>query len=255
MLLQGKTIIVTGGNSGIGEAIALAAAAEGANIVIDYVTNEDETNSIIAKIEAAGGRAVGVDADVSKVDDLHTLVATAVEAFGQLDVIVNNAGVEVRTSILDTTEQQYAHVLDINLKSAFFGTQLAAKQFIKQGTPGLVINISSVHEDWPMPGNVAYCVSKGGTRMLTRTAGVELGQHGIRVVNVAPGAVATPINTATMNDPEKLKQLDAAIPLGRIADPSQVADMVVFLASGKAAYMTATTVFIDGGIMQGSVGL
>jgi glucose 1-dehydrogenase len=254
MLLTGKTIIVTGGNSGIGEAIVLAAAAEGANIVIDYVTNEAETD-IIAKIEAAGGRAVGVDADVSKVDDLHTLVTTAVDAFGQLDVIVNNAGVEVRTSILDTTEQQYEHVLDINLKSAFFGTQFAAKQFIKQGTPGLVINISSVHEDWPMPGNVAYCVSKGGTRMLTRTAGVELGPHGIRVVNVAPGAVATPINTATMNDPEKLRELDAAIPLGRMADPSQVADMVVFLASGKSAYMTATTVFIDGGIMQGSVGL
>lgn len=255
MLLTGKTIIVTGGNSGIGEAIVLAAAAEGANIVIDYVTNEAETDNIIAKIETAGGRAVGVDADVSRVDDLHALVTAAVDAFGQLDVIVNNAGVEVRTSILETTEQQYEHVLDINLKSAFFGTQLAAKQFIRQGTPGLVINISSVHEDWPMPGNIAYCVSKGGTRMLTRTAGVELGGHGIRVVNVAPGAVMTPINDVTMNDPDKLKELDGAIPLGHMADPTQIADMVVFLASGKASYMTATTVFIDGGIMQGSVGL
>lgn len=255
MLLQGKTIIVTGGNSGIGEAIVLAAAAEGANIVIDYVANASETQSIIAKIEAAGGHAVGVEADVSKVDDLRTMVTAAIDAFGQLDVLVNNAGVETRTSILETTEEQYAHVLDINLKSAFFGTQLAAKQFIAQGTPGLVINISSVHEDWPMPGNVAYCVSKGGTRMLTRTAGVELGPHGIRVVNVAPGAVATPINTSTMNDPAKLKQLDAAIPLGKMAEPSQIAEMVVFLASGKSSYMTATTVFIDGGIMQGSVGL
>ena len=255
MLLDGKTIVVTGGNSGIGEAIVLAMAAEGANVVIDYVAHPEETTTLIDRIEASGGHAVGVDADVSKPADLHTMVKTAVDTYGRLDVIVNNAGVETRTSILDTTEEQYEKVMDINLKSAFFGTQFAAKQFIAQGTPGLVINISSVHEDWPMPGNIAYCVSKGGTRMLTRTAGVELGSHGIRVVNVAPGAVATPINTSTMNDPAALKKLDDAIPLGRMAQPSEIADMVVFLASGKSAYMTATTVVIDGGIMQGSVGL
>lgn len=255
MLLDGKTIVVTGGNSGIGEAIVLAMAAEGANVVIDYVAHPEETTTLIDRIEAAGGHAVGVDADVSKPADLHTMVKTAVDTYGRLDVIINNAGVETRTSILDTTEEQYEKVMNINLKSAFFGTQFAAKQFIAQGTPGLVINISSVHEDWPMPGNVAYCVSKGGTRMLTRTAGVELGVHGIRVVNVAPGAVNTPINTATENDPAALKKLDDAIPLGRMAEPSEIADMVVFLASGKSAYMTATTVFIDGGIMQGSVGL
>ena len=106
-----------------------------------------------------------------------------------------------------------------------------------------------------MPGNIAYCVSKGGIRMLTRTAGVELGQHDIRMVNIAPGAVSTPINASTMADPEQMKKLDAAIPLGRMADPSEIADVVVFLASGKAGYMTSTTVVIDGGIMQGSVGL
>jgi glucose 1-dehydrogenase len=255
VLLDGKTIIVTGGNSGIGEAIVLAVAAEGANIVIDYVANPDETTTIIDKIEAAGGKAVGVDADVSKPMDLHKMVEAAVTAFGRLDVIVNNAGVETRTSILDTDEEQYDRVLNINLKSAFFGTQFAAKQFIKQGGPGLVINISSVHEEWPMPGNVAYCVSKGGTKMLARTAGVELGPHGIRVVNVAPGAVATPINTSTMDDPEKLKELDAAIPLGRMAQPVEIANTVVFLASDKAGYFTSTTLFVDGGIMQGSVGL
>ncbi len=255
MLLEGKTMVVTGGNSGIGEAIVLAAAAEGANVVIDYVVHPEETGEVIARIEAAGGHAVGVQADVSKVSDLHRMVQTAVDTYGQLDVLVNNAGVETRTSILDTTEQDYDKVLDINLKSAFFGTQFAAKQFIAQGHGGLVINISSVHEEWPMPGNVAYCVSKGGTRMLTRTAGVELGPHGVRVVNVGPGAVATPINASTMSDPQKMKALDAAIPLGRMAQPQEIADVVVFLASGKSAYLTATTVFIDGGIMQGSVGL
>jgi glucose 1-dehydrogenase len=255
MLLDGKTLIVTGGNSGIGAAIVRAVAAEGANIVIDYVAHPDETTKMIADIEGAGGRAVGVQADVSKPADLQRMVQTAVQSFGQLDVLVNNAGIETRTSILDTTEADYQRVLDVNLKSAFFGTQFAAKQFIAQGSGGLILNISSVHEDWPMPGNVAYCVSKGGTRMLTRTAGVELGAHGIRVVNVAPGAVATPINQSTMDDADKLKTLDASIPVGRMAQPEEIADVVVFLASGKAAYMNATTVFIDGGIMQGSVGL
>ena len=255
MLLEGKTLIVTGGNSGIGEAIVLAAAAEGANVVIDYVANPDETTSLIDKITSAGGHAVGVDADVSKPSDIHKMIEAAVSSFGRLDVIINNAGVETRTSILDTDEKQYDHVMNINLKSAFFGTQFAAKQFIKQGGGGLIINISSVHEEWPMPGNIAYCVSKGGTRMLTRTAGVELGSHGVRIVNVAPGAVATPINASTMEDPAKLKELNASIPLGRMAQPSEIADTVVFLASDKAGYMTSTTVFVDGGIMQGSVGL
>jgi glucose 1-dehydrogenase len=255
MLLEGKTIIVTGGNSGIGEAIVIAAAAEGANVVVDYVVHPEATTELLTQLAASGGHAVGIDADVSKLEDLQKMVEFAVSTFGSLDVIVNNAGVETRTSVLDTTEEQYQRVMDINLKSAFFGTQLAAKQFLKQGTPGVVINISSVHEDWPMPGNTAYCVSKGGTRMLTRTAGVELGPHGIRVLNVAPGAVATPINTATMNDPAELHKLDAAIPLDRMAQPAEIADTVVFLASAKAGYLTATTVVVDGGIMQGSVGL
>ncbi|AMM20891.1 sugar dehydrogenase [Frondihabitans sp. PAMC 28766] len=255
MLLDGKTIIVTGGNSGIGEAIVIAAAREGANIVIDYVAHGEVTDQIIAKIEAAGGKAVGVDADVSTADGIHSMVKTAVDTYGRLDVIVNNAGIENRTGILDTTEEEFEKIMAVNLKSAFFGTQFAAKQFITQKTPGLVINMSSVHEDWPMPGNIAYCVSKGGTRMLTRTAGVELGPHGIRVVNVAPGAVDTPINAETVADPAKLKMLDDSIPVGKLAQPEDIAEMVVFLASGKASYMTATTVFIDGGIMQGSVGL
>lgn len=255
MLLSGKTIVVTGGNSGIGEAIVVAAAAEGANVVIDYIAHPEETTAVISRIDAAGGKAVGVQADVTKAADLHAMVKTAVDTFGRLDALVNNAGMETRTSILDTTEEQYERVMDVNLKSAFFGTQFAARQFIAQGGGGIVINISSVHEDWPMPGNTAYCVSKGGMRMLTRTAGVELGAHDIRVVNVGPGAVATPINTSTMDDPAKLEALEAAIPLGRMAKPEEIADVVVFLASGRASYMTASTVFLDGGIMQGSVGL
>ena len=183
------------------------------------------------------------------------LIDKAVNAFGRLDIMVNNAGVETRTSILDTTEDQYDRVMAINLKSAFFGTQIAAKQMIKQGNGGRIINITSVHEDWPMPGNTAYCLSKGGMRMLTRTAGVELARHNILVVGVGPGAVATPINLATTNDPAKLARLDAAIPLGRMARPEEIASVVGFVAGDGASYLTATTIFADGGIMQSSVGL
>jgi glucose 1-dehydrogenase len=255
MNLDGKVAIVTGGNSGIGKAIVLALADAGAKVVIDYIANEAATEQLEKQIAALGESAIGVEADVSKVEDLQRLVQTAVDSFGRLDIMVNNAGIETRTSVLDTTEAQYERVLDINLKSAFFGTQLAAKQMIAQGGGGRIINISSVHEDWPMPDNTAYCLSKGGMRMLTRTAGVELAPHGIGVVGVGPGAVDTPINAQTEADPAKLKTLDAAIPLGRLAEPSELGSVVAFLASDGASYMTATTVFVDGGIMHSSPGL
>lgn len=255
MSLHGKVAVVTGGNSGIGKAVVIALAERGANIVIDYVADPAATEDLEKQVISLGDRVIGVDADVSKVSDLERLIATTVEQFGRLDVMVNNAGIETRTSVLDTTEAQYDRVMAINLKSAFFGTQLAAKQMIAQGSGGRVINMSSVHEDWPMPGNTAYCLSKGGMRMLTRTAGVELGPHGVQVVSVGPGAVATPINTSTMNDPAKMKVLDAAIPLGRMASPQEIGEVVAFLADEGATYLTATTVFADGGIMHSSPGL
>ncbi len=171
MTLKGKVAIVTGGNTGIGKAVALALAEQGANVVIDYVSNEQATEDLEKQIVALGDQAIGVDADVSKVADLQMLIDKAVEAMGRLDIMVNNAGIETRTSVLDTTEAQYEKVMEINLKSAFFGTQIAAKQMIAQGGGGRIINMTSVHEDWPMPGNAAYCLSKGGMRMLTRQAG------------------------------------------------------------------------------------
>src|SRR5437588_520305 len=255
MTLKGKVAVVTGGNSGIGKAIVLALAGAGADVVIDYVCDPKATEDLEQQVVALGDKATGVEADVSKVADLERLIQTAVGTCGRVDVMVNNAGIETRTSVLDTTEDQYAKVLDINLKSAFFGTQLAAKQMIAQGGGGRIINVSSVHEDWPMPGNTPYCLSKGGMRMLTRTAGVELAPHGITVVGVGPGAVDTPIKQDTVSDPEKLKTLDAAIPLGRLAEPNEIADVVAFLASDGAGYLNATTVFTDGGLMQTSPGL
>jgi glucose 1-dehydrogenase len=255
MSLEGKVAIVTGGNSGIGKAIVLALAEEKAKVVIDYVANPEATEEEERQIAAMGDKAIGVEADVSKIADLQKLVDSAVKAFGRLDIMVNNAGIETRTSILDTTEEQYHKVLDINLKSAFFGTQLAAKQMIAQGDGGRIINLSSVHEDWPMTGNAAYAVSKGGMRMLTRQAGVFLAPHGITVVGVGPGAVMTPINESTMDDPQKLKTINAAIPLGRMAKPEEIGSVVAFVAGDGASYVTATTIIADGGLIQSSPGL
>jgi glucose 1-dehydrogenase len=255
MALAGKVAIVTGGNSGIGKACVIALAKEGANVVIDYVSDEPSAEALEQEVRELGDQVTAVEADVSKVEDLQRLVDTAVSTFGRLDVMVNNAGIETRTSILDTEEKQYDKVMAVNLKSAFFGTQLAAKQMVAQGSGGRIINMTSVHEDWPMPGNTPYCLSKGGMRMLTRTAGVELAPHDILVVGVGPGAVITPINAPTLNDPQELEKIQAAIPLGRMAHPQEIGSVVAFLADDAASYLTATTIFADGGIMHASPGL
>jgi glucose 1-dehydrogenase len=253
--LHGKVAIVTGGNTGIGRAVVLALAAQGASVVIDYVSNKQAEEDLERQIAGLGEKALGIEADVSKIEDLQRIVDTAVSTYGRLDVMVNNAGIETRTSVLDTTEGQFEKVIAVNLKSAFFGTQLAAKQMIAQGGGGRIINMTSVHEDWPMPGNTPYCLSKGGMRMLTRTAGVELAPHNICVVGVGPGAVNTPINAQTINDPVALAKLNSAIPIGRLAEPEEIASVVAFLAGDGASYITATTIFADGGIMQSSPGL
>ena len=255
MSLQGKVAIVTGGNSGIGKSIVLALGNAGASVSVDYVVHQDITAEERTQVEAMRDQLIAVKADVSQVAEVQKLVDETIQAFGRLDIMVNNAGIETRSSVLDTTEAQYDRVMDINLKGAFFGTQIAARQMIEQGDGGRIINISSIHEDWPMPGNTPYCLSKGGMRMLTRNAGVELAPHGITVVGVGPGAVATPINVETMQDPEAMARLNAAIPLGRMATPEEIANLVVWLASDEANYVTATTFVVDGGMMQYSPGL
>jgi glucose 1-dehydrogenase len=255
MQLDNKVAIVTGGDSGIGHAICLGLAQAGTAVTVNYHKNQAAAEATVQAIRQLNGKAQAVQGDVSSVADIQTLIDQTVLAYGRLDVMVNNAGLETRTSLLDTTEHQFELVLDVDLKSAFFGAQRAAKQMIKQGSGGRIINISSVHEDWPMPGNIAYCCAKGGIRMLTRTAGDELAPRGITVVNVGPGAVATPIDAEMLADPKQKAKLDAAIPLGRVAQPEEIANLVVFLASDQASYLNATTVFVDGGLMQASVGL
>jgi glucose 1-dehydrogenase len=255
--LRGRTVIVTGGSTGIGAAIATAAARSGANVVVDYVISAEQATSFANDLEGLddAGTVEAFAADVSDIEQVRALVAEAVRRYGRLDVLVNNAGIETRHSLLDTTEADYDKVLGIDLKGAFFAAQAAARQFIAQGGGGVIINISSVHEDWPMPGNAAYCVAKGGMRMLTRNSAAELGTHRIRVIGLAPGAVDTPINAVTKADPDALARLDAAIPLGALAEPGQIADVAIFLASDNASYITGTTVVVDGGLMQSSPGL
>jgi len=255
MLLENKVAIVTGGDSGIGHAISLALAAAGAAVTINYHRDQQAAAETLRQITQANGKAQIVQGDVANVADIQALIEKTVQTFGRLDVMVNNAGMETRTSLLETTERQFDQVIDVDLKSAFFGTQAAAQQMIKQRSGGHIINISSVHEDWPMPGNIAYCCAKGGMRMLTRTAGVELASHGILVISVGPGAVATPIDAATLANPQEKARLDAAIPLGRVAQPDEIANLVAWLASDQASYGTATTYFVAGGMMQASVGL
>ena len=245
MTLEGKVAIVTGGNTGIGKAIVLALARRKANVVIDYVAQEHATEELEHEVEALGDQATGVNADVSKVEDLERLVDRAVKSYGRLDVMVNNAGIETRTSVLETTEDQFDKVLAINLKSAFFGTQLAAKQMIAQGGGGRIINVSSVHEDWPMPGNAPYCLSKGGMRMLTRTAGVELGPHNIRVNVVSPGS----IDTQRANPEWYQGRLPSAsgIPLGRQGKVDEIAATCLFLVSDEGGFITGQTIHVNGG--------
>lgn len=245
--LRDKVVVVTGGNSGIGEGIVREAAAQGARVVIDYVSGAEHARAMVDEL---GGpeRAVAVEADVSKVADLIRLKDEAVRAFGRIDVWVNNAGVEFSQQLLTLTEEKYDLQMAINLKGATFGTKIAAEQFIAQGGGGVVVNTSSTHEDWPMPSDLTYCISKGGMRMLARTAGVELGAHGIRVVNVAPGAIQTPINAE--DDEAAREELRQAIPLGYIGSPEEMGTVTCFVASDAASYITATTIFADGGLMQ-----
>ncbi|GAA3617475.1 SDR family oxidoreductase [Marihabitans asiaticum] len=245
--LQDKVVVVTGGSSGIGEGIVREASAQGARVIIDYVSDAEHAQAMVAEL---GGpeRAIAVEADVSSVADLTRLKDEAVAAFGRIDVWVNNAGVEFSQQLLTLTEDKYDLQMAINLKGAVFGSKIAAEQLIAQGGGGVIVNTSSTHEEWPMPSDLTYCVSKGGMKMLTRTAGVELGEHGIRVVNVAPGAIRTPINAD--DDAADQAALRAAIPLGYIGSPEEMGKVTCFVASDAASYITATTIFADGGLMQ-----
>jgi glucose 1-dehydrogenase len=248
--LSGKAAIVTGAASGIGRAIALRLGRAGARVIVDYRGEPAEAEAVVAEIERAGGSALAVEADVALEADAERLVASAVERFGALDVLVNNAGVEEPHPFVDTPLEVWERILRVDLTGPFLCSRAAARAMIARGRGGRIVNISSVHEDIPMLTNGPYCAAKGGLRMLMRTIAVELAPHGITVNNIAPGAIETPINAQSMRDPQKLKALLAEIPLGRMGRPREVAQLCAFLASDEAAYITGSTYVIDGGMMR-----
>ena len=248
--LTGKVAVITGSGSGIGQAIAERLAQEGANCVVDYRDHVEQAQATADKITAAGGKAILVHADVSVLSDCTNLIEQAWQQLGSCDILVNNAGVEKGADFWDVTEADYDFVLNVNLKGAFFLTQAFVRKLRDAKKPGRVINISSVHEDMVFPHFSTYCASKGAMRMLMRDLAVELGPLGITVNNIAPGAVDTPINTSLLANKPKLDALLANIPLGRLAQPGEIAGLAAFLASDDAAYVTGSTYVIDGGLMR-----
>ena len=248
MKLIGKNALVTGSSQGIGQAIVLKFAEEGANVVVDYVTHPDTAKETVQLAEKFGRRAVAVQGNISKVADAKRVVEESVEALGGLDILVNNAGVERRAPFWEVTEADYDLVLDVNLKGAFFATQAFVQHRLAVKQPGKVINVSSVHEELPFPHFTSYCASKGGMKMVTRNLSIELAPFGITINNIAPGAIETPINRALLNNPAELKALLDNIPLGRLGKTSDVAGAAVFLASSDSDYITGTTIVVDGGL-------
>ena len=248
MKLSGKVALVTGSSQGIGQAIAIRLAQEGADIVINYHSHPEEADAVKATIEGLGRRAVAIGADLGAVAEVYKLISDSVAALGQIDILVNNAGVERNAPFWEVAEADYDFVLNTNLKGAFFAAQAFVKHLQARKAPGKIINISSVHEDLPFPHFTAYCMSKGGMKMMTRNLSIELAPFGITINNIAPGAIETPINTALLNDPAKLNALLQNIPLNRLGKTSDVSSAVAFLASSDADYITGTTLVVDGGL-------
>lgn len=250
MSLQSKVAIITGAGTGIGQGIAIAMAKAGASVVVDYVGKASVAQDTIDQITKMGGKAVGVDADISQQADVEKLVQKTIETYGRLDIMVNNAGIEKKFAFVDYPLDEWNKIIAVNLTGPFLCSQAAAKQMIAQGNGGRIINISSVHEDLPLLTNAPYCASKGGLRMFMRTIAVELAPHKITVNNIGPGAVYTPIDKDVEENKKMNDAILAEIPLGRWGKPEEIGDLAVFLASDQASYITGSTHFIDGGMLR-----
>ncbi|MEH2355797.1 glucose 1-dehydrogenase [Nostoc sp.] len=249
--LEGKVALVTGSSGGIGQAIAVHLAEQGADVVIDYRSHPEGAQETLSKVEAAGSKGLTVKADLSVISDIRQLLDQGIQYFGKLDILVNNAGIDGRNAdFWNITEADYDAVINLNLKGTFFATQAIVQHFIETKRTGKIINISSTHEEIAFPHFTAYCASKGGVKMTMRNLAVELGPLGITINNVAPGAIETPINSKLLNDPEKLGALLKNIPLGRLGKPQDIAPIVAFLASADADYITGATFYVDGGLSR-----
>lgn len=250
MRLENKVALITGASSGIGKGIAQQFAKAGAKVVINHFPGEKEAAAATEIAETIGKNAIALAADVSKRDQVEKMFADAVAHFGQLDIVVSNAGIEEKIPFQDITDDDWNKVLSVNLYGAFVVSQTAVRQMIQQGHGGKVLFISSVHEDIPFPEHTTYCASKGAVRMMMRNMAVDLAPHHINVNNIAPGAIATPINQTVLDNPQDKKNAESEIPWGRFGTPEEVAQVAVFLASSDSNYVTGSTYYVDGGLTQ-----
>ena len=255
VVIEGQPALVTGANSGIGEAVALGLAQAGADVVINYVTNPAVAEDVAHRVEQYGRRAIALKADVSNEDEVRAMFATAIDHFGTLHTVVCNAGLQ-RDAPLDTmTLQQWKTVIDVNLTGQFLCAREAAREFKRRGVvpdvsmaAGKIVCMSSVHQEIPWSGHVNYAASKGGVMMMMKSMAQELAPWRIRVNGIAPGAIRTPINTAAWNTPEAYEALMTLVPYKRIGEPDDIARAAVWLVSDAADYVTGATLFVDGGM-------
>jgi len=253
--LKDKNVLVTGGSSGIGQAIAVRFAEYGANVAINYLTTpdeaagtEDQVHACVKRVRQQDVKDVLVQGDVSKEHDVIRMVEQAASELGSIDVLVNNAGIQVSRPSHELSQADFEKVLAVNLRGAFLCARESIKRFLDVGNGGVIINVSSVHQDIPKPDYLGYSVSKGGMRNMTRTLALEYAGHNIRVNGIGPGATITPINRAWVDDPVKAEMVTSHIPLARAGTADEMAGVTCFLASDDAAYITGQTIFVDGGL-------
>lgn len=253
--LMGQKALVTGANSGIGEGVAIALGAAGADVVVNYVTDEGTANEVVSTIRAGGVHALALQADVSRQSDVEAMFARAIEEFGTLDILVANAGLQQDAPFTEMTLEKWNKVLDVNLTGQFLCAQAATREFLRRGVvpsvsraAGKIVCMSSVHQVIPWAGHANYATSKGGIKLLMESMAQELAPKGIRVNAIAPGAIRTPINTSAWSTPEAMKSLITLVPYGRIGEPEDIARAAVWLASDDSDYVVGTTLFVDGGM-------
>ena len=247
--LEGHVALVTGAGSGIGHAIAARFGREGAHVVVNSYGHDEEAERLAAELSRSGARSIALRADVSRAGEVSAMVERAVAELGPVRVLVNNAGIEESAPFLEIEEESWDRVLAVNLKGPFLCAQACAR-VMREAGGGSIVNISSVHEDLPFLDAAPYAASKGGLRMLMRNAAVELAPFGIRVNNVAPGPIATPINREALSDPSAQDLVRRVVPLARWGEPEEVAEVALFLASDRAAYVTGSTYVVDGGLVR-----
>ncbi|OGN46349.1 MAG: short-chain dehydrogenase [Caulobacterales bacterium RIFCSPHIGHO2_01_FULL_67_30] len=247
MLLENKVVLITGASRGIGRATAVEAARQGANVALNTFRDDAVAAEVVAEIEALGRQAIVVDADVALPDSATTFVNTAVKAFGRVDVFVSNAGICPFHAFLDMPVETLQRTMEVNLHGAYFMTQAAANQMVKQGEGGAIVAISSISALVGGEMQTHYTPTKAGVHSLMQSCAVALGRHGIRCNSVLPGTIATDINKDDLADPRKREYMESRIPLGRLGKPEDIASVVAFLASDMAAYMSGAALLVDGG--------